>query len=106
MASYLIKKEIDITRQEGDTFDVRFIIPEILTLTAFSVVKFNVYTGNGKSVFERTMIATGQTVETIFAPAETKGKAGRYRWELQVDTQGSIYTIGKGNFTINPELIK
>lgn len=110
MATYLIKKEYDITRQEGDTADVVIIVPDILDMQDYQA-QFAVKSNMGETIFDKktaegTATKTGQTITVPIAPADTKGKPGKYRWELQVTKINEVITIGRGVFLIVRELIK
>jgi hypothetical protein len=108
MAAYIIKSEIKITRQEGDDSEIVIIVPDILSLNS-STAKFQVKSQCGL-IFQRAsgdgITINGQTISIILVPANTKGKSGKYRWELEITTgTGKIITIGRGDFVIEKELI-
>ena len=109
MASYIISKEINITRQEGDTADVVFNVPSILDMSPFTEVKFQVKSGSAtiisKSLSGSSISVSGQVITIALAASDTKGKASG-RWELEVSADSDIKTIGRGDFNIIPELIK
>ena len=94
MATYLIKSEKHFTRQEGDSADVEIIVPEIIDM------------GNYDAHFVAVDISIqGQRITIPILPADTKGKTGKHRWELQINSTENIYTIGRGFFYIVSELI-
>jgi len=131
MASYLISKEIKITRQEGDNGDIVFIIPDTLSLLFASAIfqvrdRFNQTiisktTADGSMVIsypEETIIndegdeeiIIKQQITVYLLPTDTKGHKGCIgKWELQLtdNTVGSygIVTTGRGSFEIIGEII-
>lgn len=109
MATYLIKSEKTITRQEGDSADLGIIVPEALPLTAPVSAKFVVKDVTGRTLITKTspdaITISGQNITLAFQPSETKSKSGTHRWELEITTAGNTYTIGRGNFIIMKELI-
>ena len=110
MATYLIKREITITRQEGDTADVVIVVPEVINMENYNA-RFAVKDNIGKTVFEKNsenseMTITGQTITIPLLVADTKKKAGKHRWELQISNETEVITIGRGVFVIVNELIK
>lgn len=106
MASFLIKREFELVRQEGDYADVSFVVPDVLELVAGSTAKFQVSASTGRVMISKDMTVNGQNLSAVLDPADTKGKAGKHRWELQVIIDNKPYTIGRGNFEIKPESIK
>mgnify|MGYP006268563201 CR=1 FL=1 len=111
MPAYIIKSEATITRQEGDTSEIKFIIPNVFPLygEVFELI-FAVYSRSGTRQFIKTtlngdFVIDAQTATTYLQVDNTKGIWGTYRWELQYRDAGSITTIGKGNFEILKELI-
>ena len=110
MATYLIKREITITRQEGDTADVVIVVPEVINMENYNA-RFAVKDNIGKTVFEKKsenseMTITGQTITIPLLVADTKKKAGKHRWELQITNENEVITIGRGFFVIVNEIIK
>jgi len=114
MATYLISSEITITRQEGDTADIVFTGPgaSVIDFTNYTEVTFAVKTNGQTAVFEKSIsegtISKNEQVITIpLLSADTKGKAGTHRWEMQIsNATPEIITIGKGRFVITSEIIK
>ena len=110
MPTYLIKKAINITRQEGDSADISFVVPEILNLALYDA-KFNVTTKLRnvilyKSSLDGTIAINGQTVTIPLLPDDTKHKTGNYLWELELSNENENITIGKGSFFIISEIIR
>ena len=107
MATYLIAREITITRQEGDVADIVITVPAALSMTARTPV-FQVRDTSNRAIINKTTPAItvqAQVINIPLLPADTKGKPGKHRWELQVtDTNGPV-TIGRGNFEIIKEII-
>ena len=109
MPTYLVKKEIAITRQEGDTADVVFTVPEVLDLSLY-LIRFHVMDNNRRFIFyKNTEVGTiqkdGQTITIPLSALDTKTKTGTHRWEMELFNQNENITIGKGSFVIIPELI-
>jgi hypothetical protein len=109
MTTYLIKAQITITRQEGDTADIVITVPALLSMTGYEA-QFKVYNTAGQAVLSKASPATitvdGQIITIPLLAADTKGKPGTHKWELQIAKTGSVITIGKGQFVIVSELIK
>ena len=108
MPTYLIKREIPITRQEGDTADVVFIVPEVLDMALYSV-RFSVTNQLKKSkIFKssenQNIIIGGQTLLIPLSSDDTKYHSGNYRWELELFNETEQITIGKGAFNIISEI--
>jgi len=104
MASYLITQEITITRQEGDTADIEFTVPDVLDITNATVI-FQIRNAKNTILYNAAPVPVAQDITVPLLPATTKGYSGRHRWELQVNISGAIITIGKGDFVILPEQI-
>lgn len=110
MTTYLIKREISITRQEGDTADVVVVVPEILDMNSYSA-QFQVRDTNRRTLFNKssedgTIQISGQTITIPLLPEDTKNRPGKHRWELQIASQTQLITIGRGNFSIIHEIIR
>lgn len=111
MATYLIKKEYDITRQEGDTADVVIVVPDVIDMQNYDV-QFSVKSNMGVTIFDKktadgTITVAGQTITIPLLATDTKDNPGKYRWELQISNNTpEVITIGRGVFLIVRELIK
>ena len=116
-SSFLVRAEVTITRQEGDTGSIEFIIPATIDMTGMDVI-FEVQDVDEQSVFKKesdvseTQIeidladSRGQYVAILLDGTETKGFAATdHRWELQVSDGDDIITVGKGTFVIQSEVI-
>lgn len=111
MATYLIKSEKSITRQEGDTADIVFVIPDIFDLSLYKF-DFRVYDANNRTLISKNTVAAGiiknqQTITIPLLVTDTKGKSGKHGWELEISNDmPEVITIGKGPFIILSERIK
>lgn len=109
MATYLIETEIDIRRQEGDDADIVIEAPPFFDISGASV-RFKVKGADGIIFAKDTIDCTilNQILSIPIAPIDTRGKAGKYRWELQFNKPATFGTVtaGRGNFTIIAEQIK
>jgi hypothetical protein len=107
MATFIIKQEIPITRQEGDHSDIVIHVPAILPIDG-ATVEFAVFKAGAKIIkkVNADMTITDQVITIPFLPADTKGKPGTHKWELQIIRESVITTIGRGPFIIVQELIK
>jgi hypothetical protein len=111
MATYLIKKEITITRQEGDSADIVIVVPNVIDMSLYDA-QFQVRdTTLRRLIISKTSNAgisiAGQTLTIPLATDDTKNKAGKHRWELQLSNNTpEIITIGRGTFIIVNELIR
>lgn len=110
MATYIISREIDLTRQEGDTADIVFVVPAALDMDLFTEVKFLAVKRGvdtiDKSVSGGTITVSDQTITIPLLAADTKSKSGEHKWELEVsNATPEIITIGKGTLTVTKELI-
>lgn len=108
MNSYVITERITVTRQEGDTGSLGFIVPAVLNPALFTI-KLQVWTVSNKSVmlFEKTTwTVSSQTITAPMAALDTKGYAGTHRWEMEFRSLTEIITVGKGDFVIENEIIK
>ncbi len=109
MATYLIKREISITRQEGDTAEVTIIVPEVINMQNYNA-RFTVKNNSRRSLIDKKsqdgdIIITGQTITVPLLVADTKGKSGKHSWELEISSTNDVFTIGRGIFMIKSELI-
>ena len=109
MVTYNIARGIALRRQEGDSSDLKVIVPTLLDMTG-ATARFQVKDSAGrllidKSTLQSTVSLEGQTIYMRFAPADSNRRAGVYRWELVVTIAGNIYTIARGSFEIIKELI-
>lgn len=112
MATYLIKEDIEIVRQEGDTADIEFTVPEALDMTLYPVVKFQTKKTYGSAIILDKSVGSGlavvgQAITVTLDSADTKGvNRGSFKWELEIsNTDPEIITIGRGGFTVEKELI-
>lgn len=108
MATYLIAKEITITRKEGDKSDVVFTVPEIIDL-ADKTVRFGIFRQDGSEVhvpLPENIAKSGQVITIDFPADAFLGQEGTHVWELEVSANDSPITIGKGDFKILKEWLK
>ena len=110
MATYLIKRELTITRQEGDTADVVIVAPDVLDMDLYDV-QFKVVDSSRRPVMNKTtaggtITKDGQTITIPLLTADTKNKAGKHSWEMQITTETEVITIGRGPFIIISETIR
>jgi hypothetical protein len=112
MATYLIKEDIDITRQEGDTADIVFDMPVLLDMGSYPVVKFQTKkTYGGTIILNKTvgsgLAVVGQVITVTLDSVDTKGaNRGTFKWELEISNDTpEIITVGRGTFTVVKELI-
>jgi len=114
MATYLYGSLITITRQEGDTADLVFTVPDSLSMTPFTEVKFQLNKGLTGSTMRwikklslAEMTVALQVITIPLNAADTTGYSGNNNWELEVsNATPTIITIGKGTFVITKEIIK
>ena len=107
MATYLKAPAITIKRQEGDTPDLEMEITGI-DISTFDIY-FAVFRKNGEQLIEKKLtdwVKDGQFITAHFSEADTKGKAGRHDWEMEIVNESTIITICGGNFIIDGQLIK
>jgi len=107
MATYLIANEITITRQEGDTADIEFELDEVLDISTLNPY-FSVQTYKGIEILTKEpadFLKIGQELTCFITEEDTKGKAGNYRWELELVNGSTVITVGRGDFIIVKELI-
>ena len=102
MASYIIKQEITIERQEGDTSDLEILVPEVLDMATYEPTFYVIDRAKNKLITKlpADFVIDGQTITTNFAIGDTAGKVGKYRWQLEISNGTNTYTIGRGNFVI------
>jgi len=110
MPTYLIEKEIPIRRQEGDTADIVFTVPEIINMANYSC-KLAVKSTSGTSLILKDSTdggaaIQGQVVSVQLGSNDTKRKAGTHRWELELYNNDEVITIGRGVFEIVAEMIR
>lgn len=102
MATYLIKSEKSITRQEGDSADIIVNVPALFPLVGASV-RFGVYDNSGiRKIYKSGDAITieAQKITIPLLPADTKGLPNSLVWEMEVEIAGNVYTIGRGKFII------
>ena len=112
MTAYKITEKITITRQEGDyPATITIVVPESLSLTGITEIKFNVYDSENTLIFSRTYSESGgitvsdQTISVALLAIDTLGYSGRQKWELEITNTGEVITIGEGVFIIKKQLI-
>ncbi|HSW67353.1 MAG TPA: hypothetical protein VLH16_02110 [Bacteroidales bacterium] len=112
MALKYYKKDKPITAQEGDfPAPIVITVPDLLPLGGYNVT-FCIFDSGGRAFVKKQSSANqiavaGQIIQIDFAKADTLGRAGSHRWELQLDKPlEEEITIGGGSFTITPTLIK
>lgn len=102
MATYLIKNDFTITRQEGDIADIVFVVQDTLLISGMTV-KFQVFKSRTvviDKVSPTTITVVGQTITIPLLQADTQDLKGTLTWELELTSTGKRITIGKGNFVI------
>ena len=102
MTTYLIAREIPITRQEGDVADIVITVPAVLSLVG-KKVRFQVRDINGRVIMDKKdagLTIDGQVISIPLYPDDTTRRAGKHRWELEVSDDNGPITIGKGPFII------
>lgn len=103
MATYLIKQEKQITRQEGDTADVVFTLPEFIDPNDYEI-KFSVFSNvsQGTLMFSKSEEITieDQKITVPILPEDTLSQEGDKYWELSISKESAKHTIGKGKFKI------
>ena len=106
MATYLITREITITRQEGNPSDVIINVPESLSLSG-KTAHFRVVDSAGKIIIDKEdeIVIDGQTLTVLLVASDTARKSGKFRWQLDVSDANGPITIGKGDFVINKSII-
>lgn len=112
MPRYLVKTEILITVQEGDTpAPVEFIVPDILDMSTYHI-RFKVFGTNRQTIFTKTdedssITVTGQLISIPMLVSDTTGKSDTHRWEAELyNNTPEIITIGRGPFVIKGQNIK
>lgn len=112
MSAYIIKNEIDITRQSGDDSEVKFILPiELLSSgTTGATAIFQVFDEyldiRISKEINSGLTITNNEILIILDAVDTKNMKGDYRYELQMTIDTKITTVAKGNFKLRNELIK
>jgi hypothetical protein len=107
MPTYLIGKEIAITRQEGDVADIVVTVPDILSMDG-KTARFQVRDAGNRMIINKDQTGIdidGQIITIELQPADTSKKSGKYRWELEVADDDGPITIGRGNFDIVKTMI-
>lgn len=104
MPSYIVKKQVTIRRQMGDTGDIVFNVPIILPL-AGREVSFTAKDSRGDRVFDKntlngSILISGQTINIGLIVSDTINHAGSHHWELKLTAPSEVITIGKGIFDI------
>jgi hypothetical protein len=115
MATYLIKREKPLTRQEGDfPAPIQFTVPGPdpgIDMSLFDL-EFKVVDNSRRTVFHKKsadgdLTIDGQLVTIPLTETDTKRKPGKHKWEAQIKNGTTeLITIGRGPFTIIPEGIK
>lgn len=126
--TYLIEKELLITRQEGDTASIVFsmLFETGIDLTDYTV-KFQVFKRDvvviDKTTADNTIqvedimsadsvpVVEGQSIIIPLAASDTEGKSGVYSFEMEISKNvgvvgESIITIGEGGFTVVKQKIR
>lgn len=103
MPSYNIKKEMPITRQFADDFDVVITVPALFPIAPQDTIEFVVFEAM-KDIVRITknnqIVRTGQVLKIPFLYSETENMRGKYRWKLRVIRNGIRTRIGEGPFEL------
>lgn len=112
MHAYLIKSEKTITRQEGDCpAPIVMIVPDVVDMLNYNV-KFEVHNSSMRRIISKsteagTVTVDGQTITIPLTEADTKGRPGKHKWEIQFyNNTPEIITAGRGPFVVTNENIK
>ena len=107
----IIAANIDLSAQEGDTRMLEIEVPAIINMAGKNI-HFAVFKGR-QVLFEKIndgtrsdWTVTGQDIETKIEEEDTWERSGKWRYELEVWSGNNVYTIMKGDFTIEPQLIR
>lgn len=103
-----VAKTYPIIRQEGDTSMLEFHVPADILLTGFEA-RFGVFKKNGDALFVLNGAVSGQIIFFSIAPTDTLHRVGIHQWELEIRKiapKEEVYTIGKGDFEIQKQLLK
>lgn len=112
MPTYIVAQELEIVRQEGDTCDVKFTVPETLSIDGYRV-NFMVRSVDGEIIIDKStdgdrgIDVENQDITVSIDPEDTGQRSGTHRWELEIS--GGVYgtiTIGRGDFVIMESIIK
>ncbi len=111
MATYIIREEVDIIRQPGNSASFQFTVDERLNLNSLKdkEIIFQIYRNKDK-VFERRGNAWNIEHQELVCPVEpshTKHLEGKYRWGIRLLHKDGVHDIGRGNilFTKKPLII-
>lgn len=112
MALKYYKKDKTITAQEGDfPAPIVITVPVLLPMDGYNVT-FCVIENTGRKMINKKSIdgkiaVNGQRIQIDFEKADTLGKTGSHKWELQIDKPNiEKITIGGGDFVITKTIIK
>lgn len=108
-----IATEIALTRQEGDTGSIVLIVPDVIDLSTFTVVKFCVFRSGVAFIYKELddssgdLTVDGQTITVVLNEEDTQGYKGTNYWECEIsgNPDEEIITIGKGEFIVLRERI-
>ncbi|MBK6284973.1 MAG: hypothetical protein IPF54_22135 [Draconibacterium sp.] len=85
------------------------IVPEVINMLSYNA-RFSVKDNNRRTLIDKksqdgVITIIGQTITIPLLIADTKGKAGKHSWELEISNTNEVFTIGRGIFIIISELI-
>ncbi|MCX6223155.1 MAG: hypothetical protein NTV01_00115 [Bacteroidia bacterium] len=109
MTTYLRGKPFKISRQEGDTADIVFHVPDCIPMTGMDVL-LQVRNASGDLLFGKRNTPTGgitvdnQRIHVSLDPIDTIGYHGTHNWELQVSNSIRVQTLAGGVFIIIREI--
>jgi hypothetical protein len=102
MDSFIVKKEIKLVRQVGDTGSIEFIVPNLIPIVGKTVEFKTFYQDDAildKSTTNGTITVQAQKISISLSVGDVPER-GNFHWTLKIKTQTQITTIGKGTLDI------
>lgn len=96
--------------QEGNLQGFEFDVDASFDMTQVGDITLEVRTTSGRAIIQKseangTITRNGQTVSITFLPADTKGRAGSYFYEIDFkNLSGQPFVTMGGKFIVNPEI--
>jgi hypothetical protein len=103
MNTYLIAREIAITRQEGNVANVVITVPDLFPMEGRSAI-FEVTDQTTRTLFKKTesdgLTISGQIITVSLEEKDTDRRVGMHHWKLRATGGEGIVDIGNGPFIV------
>jgi hypothetical protein len=101
--SYIVRVKKKITRKEGNSGRIRFIMPVTFSMIGKDVL-FQVRDERDRLILDKStddgITITDQTIEIELLSTDLVGNVGNHEWEMLISEGDDYDTLGEGCFVV------